>query len=347
MKMRIKTTFSTDKSGIIDFNYQHQIQALIYGFLSKSNPDYSQWLHQQGFVYKNDKRFKFFAFSGISFHCPIKIIRSNRLNSLNGSNGLIGLSGLSGLNGLNGLNGFSFKASHISPFTFSFQIVSPVDKFIQHLIEGIFGEGQEVRLGKQTFSVCRVETLADPLETTTDSSSSNSVSSSNRLNGLNRLNSLNSLNDLNGLNGLIRVSLKPLESPLFIKKPMPPGQQDIYLFPGDNGYEELLNQNLMHKYETLFGKPYQGETLKFYFPETKGKSVKQFTVFKKGLDGSVNPIHIKGTLQPFTVTGPKELIKIGLECGFGQNNSMGCGYVEINRDGQDRQDLWSATNEHE
>jgi len=141
--------------------------------------------------------------------------------------------------------------------------------------------------------------------------------------------------------------LKPLESPLFIKKPMPPGQQDIYLFPGDNGYEELLNQNLMHKYETLFGKPYQGETLKFYFLETKGKTVKQFTVFKKGLDGSVHPIHIKGTLQPFTVTGPKELIKIGLECGFGQNNSMGCGYVEINRDGQDRQDLWSATNEHE
>lgn len=110
---------------------------------------------------------------------------------------------------------------------------------------------------------------------------------------------------------------------------MPPGQQDIYLFPGDNGYEELLNQNLMHKYETLFGKPYQGETLKFCFLETKGKSVKQFTVFKKGLDGSVNPIHIKGTLQPFTVTGPKELIRIGLECGFGQNNSMGCGYVEV------------------
>ena len=305
MKMRIKTTFSTDKSGVIDFNYQHQIQALIYGFLSKSNPDYSQWLHQQGFVYKNDKRFRFFAFSGISFHCPIKIIRSNRLN---------GSIGLNGLSGFIGLNGFSFKASHISPFTFSFQIASPVDKFIQHLIEGIFGEGQEVRLGKQTFSVCRVETLADPLETTTGSSSSNSV------------NSLNHLNSLNGLNCLL---LKPLESPLFIKKPMPPGQQDIYLFPGDNGYEGLLNQNLVHKYETLFGKPYQGETLKFYFLETKGKTVKQFTVFKKGLDGSVHPIHIKGTLQPFTVTGPKELIKIGLECGFGQNNSIGCGYVEM------------------
>lgn len=219
--MRIKITLSADKSGIIDFNYQHQIQAVIYGFLYRSNPDYAQWLHHQGFVYKRDKRFKLFVFSGIIFNGKIKSISSNRSNGLNG------------------------------------------------------------------------------------------------------LNSLNSLNSLNGL------SLKPLESPLFIKKPMPPGQQDIYLFPGDNGYEELLNQNLMHKYETLFGKPYQGETLKFCFLETKGKSVKQFTVFKKGLDGSVNPIHIKGTLQPFTVTGPKELIRIGLECGFGQNNSMGCGYVEV------------------
>lgn len=191
--MRIKITFTADKSGIIDFNYQHQIQAIIYSFLSMSNPDYAQWLHQQGFAYKKDKRFKLFVFSGISFYCPIKIIRSNRLNGLNGLNRFLGL---------NGLNGFSFKSSHLSPFTLSFQIASPVDKFIQHLIEGIFGEGQEVRLGKQTFSVCRVETLTDPLETTTGSSSSNSVNSSNGLNGLNRLNRLNRLNGLNGLNGL-------------------------------------------------------------------------------------------------------------------------------------------------
>ncbi|GIL20312.1 MAG: hypothetical protein BroJett041_14260 [Candidatus Jettenia caeni] len=56
--------------------------------------------------------------------------------------------------------------------------------------------------------------------------------------------------------------------------------------------------------------------------------MKQFTIFKEGFDGNRKYIRIKGTLQPFTVTGPKELIKIGLECGFGQNNSMGCGYVE-------------------
>ena len=320
--MRIKTTFSADKSGVIDFNYQHQIQALIYGFLSKSNPDYSQWLHQQGFVYKNDKRFKFFAFSGISFHGPIKIIRSMSTNHSNNvanqynleESPLLAKEGIEGRlkshkiqrdskqqsNNFSSSNGFSFKSSQTNPFTFSFQIASPVDKFIQHLIEGIFHEGNEIVLGRQKLNIHRIETLPDPIAFNSEISSPKS-----------------------------EILLKPLESPLFIKKPMPPGQQDIYLFPGDNGYEELLNQNLMHKYETLFDKPYQGETLKFYFLETKGKTVKQFTVFKKGLDGSVHPIHIKGTLQPFTVTGPKELIKIGLECGFGQNNSMGCGYVEV------------------
>ncbi|MEK7852984.1 MAG: CRISPR-associated endoribonuclease Cas6, partial [Planctomycetota bacterium] len=108
--MRTKITLSADKAGIIDFNYQHQIQAMIYGFLSRSNPDYAQWLHQQGFIYKKDKRFKFFVFSGITFDGPIKIIR---LNSL------------SGLNCLIRRNGFSFNASQTNPFTFSFQIASP------------------------------------------------------------------------------------------------------------------------------------------------------------------------------------------------------------------------------
>lgn len=82
-RMRIKITLSADKSGIIDFNYQHQMQAIIYGFLSRSNPDYAQWLHQQGFVYKKDKRFNLFVFFGITFDGPIKSIRSNSLSGLN------------------------------------------------------------------------------------------------------------------------------------------------------------------------------------------------------------------------------------------------------------------------
>ena len=377
--MRIKTTLSADKSGIIDFNYQHQIQAIIYGFLSRSNPDYAQWLHQQGFVYKKDKRFKLFVFSGIIFNGPIKTIRSNKTNHSNNVanqynleespllakeghgrflpylpfNPLLAKEGIKGRlkshkiqrdseqlsNNFGSSNGFSFKSSQDNPFTFSFQIASPVDKFIQYLIEGIFHEGNEIVLGRQKLNIHRIETLPDPL-----SSSSTS-----------RLECYQSPPSEGGekgevelvSKGILSLTLRPLESLIFIKKPMPPDQHDIYLFPGDEDYKELLNQNLIHKYDTLYGKPFEGEPLKFSFHAIKGKSVKQFTVFKKGLDGSTKPINIKGTLQPFTVTGPRELIRLGLECGFGQNNSMGCGYVEINRDGQDRQDLRSATNGHE
>ena len=329
--MRIKITLSADKSGIIDFNYQHQLQAIIYEFLFKSNPDYSSWLHEQGYVYKNDKRFKFFVFSGITFHKQIKIISSNNTNHSNNvanqytleASPLLTKEGIEGRlksrkiqrdseqrsNTFSSSNGFSFKSSQTNPFTFSFQIASPVDKFIQHLIDGIFEEGQEIKLGRQTLSISQVETLE---------------------------NSLSSIpypaHPVHPCE--YTLTLKPLESPIFIKKPMPSGQRDLYLFPGDEGYAEFLNQNLLHKYETLYGKAFEGEPLKFNFHTIKGKSVKQFTVFKKGVDGSMKPINIKGTLQPFTVSGSKELIKIGLECGFGQNNSMGCGYVEINRDAQ-------------
>jgi CRISPR-associated endoribonuclease Cas6 len=279
--MRIKITLSAEKHGAIDFNYQHQIQGLIYSFLSSSDPDYSSWLHEQGFIYEGDKNFKFFVFSGIIFHGAIKITPPFSPSLIK--------------RGTGGVNGFAFIGSPSNPFTLSFQIASPVHQFIQHLIEGIFKEGREIKLGRQPLQVYRVETLPDPL----------------------------------GLNSAIQnpqseIHLKPLQSPLFVKKPMPAGERDIYLFPGDKDYEELLNQNLIHKYETLYGKQYEDLPLKFEFSSAKGKSIKSFKVFKNGrITGE-----IKGTLQPFTASGSADLIKIGLECGFGQNNSMGCGYVE-------------------
>lgn len=274
--MRIKITLVVSCNGRIDFNYQHQMQAIIYQFLTRSDPDYASWLHEQGYVYQRDQMFKFFVYSGIIFHGPI---------ILDGS--------------------FAFKGSPSRPFTFSFQIASPVNQFIQHLIDGIFKEGNEITLGRQRANILRLETLLDPL------------------NGIG--NHLSSPFNKGGYEGVISLDLKPLESPLFIKRPMPKGQKDIYLFPGDQGFEEFLNQNLIHKYETLYDRVYRGEPLRFEFLPAKGKAVKVFKVFKNGRVAG----EIKGTLQSFTVTGPKELIRIGLECGFGQNNSMGCGYVEV------------------
>lgn len=194
--MRIKITLASCSKGAIDFNYQQQIQGLIYkGFLAKSNPEYASSLHKHGYVYERDKWFKLFVFSGIIFDKPIKVIGSNRSNSSSSFNGL------NGLNGLNCLNGFLFHASPSNPFTFSFsfQIASPVNEFIQHLIDGIFRQGHEIELGTQCLNVHRVETLPDPLVGLNDL---------NSLNGLNCCNCLNCLNGLNcwrGLNDLIEL----------------------------------------------------------------------------------------------------------------------------------------------
>lgn len=279
--MRIKITLSACDDGKIDFNYQHQILYVIYKFLATSDPDYAGWLHEEGYLYRRDQRFKFFVYSGIIFDRPVNI---------------------KGPANLNHSAGFHFRASPGIPFTFSFQIASPVNQFLQHLIDGIFKEGQEITIGSQRVIVSRVETLPDPLREI----------------------------DMNGSgssNGFIRLDLVPLESPIFVKKPDPQGIRDVYLFPGDDDHEKLLNQNLIHKYEALYGRPYEGDLPGFEFHPARGKSIKSFKVYKNGKIAG----EIKGTLQPFTVSGPKELIRLGLECGFGQNNSMGCGYVEVLR----------------
>ena len=276
--MRIKITLAVSSNGRIDFNYQHQMQAIIYQFLARSDPDYASWLHEQGYVYQRDQMFKLFVYSGIIFHGPIMID-----------------------------DGFVFKGSPSDPFIFYFQIASPVNQFIQHLIDGIFKEGNEITIGRQRANILRVETLPDPLNPQT----SPFVKGGSE-----------GVIDKGGRKG---VALFPLESPIFIKRPMPKGQKDIYLFPGDQGFEELLIQNLIHKYETLYNRVYQGESLRFEFLPARGKPVKAFKVFK---DARITG-EIKGTLRPFKVTGPEELIRIGLDCGFGQNNSLGCGYVEV------------------
>ncbi len=274
--MKLKITLSTNVPGVIDFNYQHQIASIIYKCLANTNPDYAEWLHDQGFAGSNGKQFKLFVFSGITFEGPIKI-------SAYGAK-----------------KGFTFRATERSPFTLSFQIASPVDEFVQTLIEGVFFEGNPINLGRQPVRIFRVQTLHD---------------------------------NLIAENGSQTVNLAPLETPIFVKKPMPKGVNDLFLYPGDDEYEILLNRNLANKYQALFNKSYEGEPLNFRFKPLAKKSEKKFTIFKQTPDGASEAIDIKGTLKPFGVTGPLELIKIGIECGFGQENSMGCGYVDVVKSG--------------
>jgi CRISPR-associated endoribonuclease Cas6 len=45
-------------------------------------------------------------------------------------------------------------------------------------------------------------------------------------------------------------------------------------------------------------------------------------------EGRSDETKIKGTLAPFRLRAPRELMEVGYECGFGEKNSMGFGMVK-------------------
>ncbi len=63
--MRIKIVFDHLPNVKLPMNYQHIISAWIYDTLYKSDPEFGDWLHEQGFEYKG-KRYKHFCFSFLS-----------------------------------------------------------------------------------------------------------------------------------------------------------------------------------------------------------------------------------------------------------------------------------------
>lgn len=48
----------------LPINYQYELSAAIYRILSRSDKDYSLWLHENGFI-AGGKRFKLFTFSNL------------------------------------------------------------------------------------------------------------------------------------------------------------------------------------------------------------------------------------------------------------------------------------------
>ena len=93
-----------------------------------------------------------------------------------------------------------------------------------------------------------------------------------------------------------------------------------------------LNENLKSKYEMIYKKPYAGKDVTFAWDENyisaylqkNKKLIKKITLLKRGFQ----PVEYIGNKIPFTLTGSKELINVGYQCGFGEKTSMGFGLVE-------------------
>jgi len=105
-----------------------------------------------------------------------------------------------------------------------------------------------------------------------------------------------------------------------------------YLLPGDEGFERVLLENLLGKYEALYGKSYESKkaALRFevseeYMERKQGKITKLVTL----KEGSPDETKVRGTLAPFRLRVPQPLMEVGYYCGFGGLNAQGFGMVKV------------------
>jgi CRISPR-associated endoribonuclease Cas6 len=96
---------------------------------------------------------------------------------------------------------------------------------------------------------------------------------------------------------------------------------------------ENIKKNLINKYQTFYKTTYSGNAHEFkfsfdvnYITKRQGK-ISKLLHFKK-IDNNIKT-KIKGFEAPFKIIADPRLIKIGYDCGFGNDNSAGLGCVEI------------------
>ena len=129
--MRVKITAVTQQPATIPFNYNYALHSAIYALIEKSSNEYSQYLHDKGFINKAiNRRFKLFTFSKLFFPSA-KISK----------------------------NGFS----NVKEISFIFS--TPIEQSFEHLILGLFAD-QTFFLNlagkKINFFVVQIETLPEP-----------------------------------------------------------------------------------------------------------------------------------------------------------------------------------------
>lgn len=187
-----------------------------------------------------------------------------------------------------------------------FTISSPKSEFIEHLEVGLLHE-PFVRVGHEQFRVETVRRLDSP--------------------------------EFSGDMRFVALS------PVVCKTRSDDDRYAQYLFPGDGEFEQKLYENLCRKYEVLYGRPYVGMDSHFrftldseYLARRDGKVQKLITL----KEGKADETRVKGTLAPFRLEAPRDLMEIGYECGFGEKNSQGFGMVKVDYRGMGRGEVLSS-----
>jgi CRISPR-associated protein Cas6 len=114
-------------------------------------------------------------------------------------------------------------------------------------------------------------------------------------------------------NSLEVVSL----SPIVAYKTPPGSKRHEYLSPFDGEFYKLLKENLIKKYNIVYGKGYKGEL------EISPIKVKDTYKRKVVFNGTL----IVGWEGLFRIEGEGEILKVALESGLGAKNSAGFGCI--------------------
>lgn len=122
------------------------------------------------------------------------------------------------------------------------------------------------------------------------------------------------------------VRLRTL-SPVMIGRKNSRGYDD-YLSPEDPDYADLLLNNLLEKYESG-GQPLNPTWQQYPFEFTLLRYHKKPYRLITLKEGTREASKLRGYLFDFALTAPPELIEVGLLAGFGRENAMGFGFVEV------------------
>jgi len=106
-------------------------------------------------------------------------------------------------------------------------------------------------------------------------------------------------------------------SPIVIYKTKPGSKRHIYLSPFYDDFYKLLQDNLLKKYQLVYGKKYEGELE--IMPVKVKEEYKRKVLFKTTL--------IEAWEGIYKLSGEEDILKVAIECGLGVKNSAGFGCI--------------------
>jgi CRISPR-associated endoribonuclease Cas6 len=136
--MRLQVTLELEREALLPMNHQHALSGLVYRLLEASDPEYSRFLHEEGYRLSEEKakRFKLFTFSSL------RIDRSRRT-----------------------IEGDQLRVRPGRPITWL--ISSPLEDFLTHSATGLLTAGSTVCVGTVTLVIREVCALPTPTFTET------------------------------------------------------------------------------------------------------------------------------------------------------------------------------------